>query len=680
MLPAEKQQYLDVPFELIARPDWVSHKPKPKADPDAGSSPQSYLLLDYQTLVDATGNHSYQRMCFQINDASCIEDMSQFLYTVKPDSQSVSFHRCVIYRDDQTIDSLDADNIRCMQRELQLERHVSSDALTIEFIIDDLRTGDIVDIETTYHSVKSAHPIHGHYIREGRHLAWSRPVAWQTIRVVNDSDTNLVVQHVDSAKDTNDQTVVSQGAVFEEEWKDLPRTYETGNLPAEYWPPYLFIATDSRWSEISAYMHHFYHKAGVFEAVNTAELELGNTTEESLINNIRFVQNNIRYRSDSNGIFTHTPKLPSKTLKKRTGDCKDKSTLLLSVLNAMGIEANLALVDTGLRDAIKTVTPSPLLFNHMIVHFKWQEKSYFVDATIQKQGGTLATMANLPYKTALILKPEGGELVDIPYPTDSWVYKLIQRFDLSLTEHSKPSVTYRREYFGTRADNMRQYFSADELTSIQKSYREGLSEQLEAELTPLKEMHIVTDDMHSNHLITEESYLIETPLDEIDDGYLILTTPFYQQLEISNTAATPEELSHDGESQQEIYITHATKPTGEDDSFQCDNQWFNYTESSQVEGNTVQLKVSLKPKSSTVTADQRKEYIQQVDILRNRCNTRFQSVVEDTTQLGIEFFAIAAAILAAMCAIADVIPGPAGMYLVGVYGLYKLYTSFAKPK
>ncbi len=679
MLSKVQEQHQNNPYQLCAQPDWVTQRPRPEPDADELTSPHRYLLLDYQTMVDEAGNHSYQRMCYQVNDASCIEDMSQFLYSVRPESQSISFHRCVIYREDQPIDCLDADNIRCMQRELQLERHVSSNVLTIEFIIDDLRTGDIVDIETTRHDLKAEHPLNGHFIREGRSLEYSRPVARQIIRVMNNADANLIVQHLDSANDTNELTTIAPSTEYEKEWTDLPRTSDTGNLPAEYWPPYLCTSTETNWSDVSAHLYQCYQQAGIFDPVDLADLELNNVTEETLISNIRFIQDNIRYRSESSGIFSHTPKRPSQTLKKRTGDCKDKSTLLLSVLNAMGIDADLALVDTGLRDAINTVTPSPFLFDHMIVHFIWQGTSYFVDATIQKQGGLLATMAQLPYKSALLLKPHGGALTEVPYSTDCVVYKLMQRFDLSRTDHAKPVVTYRREYFGARADNIRQYFSADELGSIQQSYHENLADQLEAKLTPLKSMHIVNDDLPNNHLTTEESYLIETSLLNINDGYLILGIPFYQNFEISSTAKTPEQLFVDGELQQEIYIKHPNKPASQKDKFDCDNQWFHYRETIEAIDNIVHSKITVTPKSDRVDANQREEYLQQVGILRNRSTTTFTSIVTDTLQLGIELLTIASAIFAAILAVADVIPGPAIAYLIGIYSLYKLYITIADP-
>ena len=676
MHSAAKAQSRQSPYELIALPNWVSQRPRPASVPDDTQSPQTYLLLDYQTLVTSVGDNSYQRLCYQIHDASCIEDLSQFLYTVRPESESVSLHRCVIYRDEQTIDCLDADNIRCMQRELQLESHVSSDALTIEFIIDDLRTGDIVDIETTFNVFKSDHPIHGHYIRQSHSLAWNRSVAHQIVRITNESPRNLVIHHADSTKDINDFVTLLPGADYEREWRDLPRAINNGNLPADYWPPNVFLSTETSWDEVSTHMYRFYNKAGVFESVDLADLELSEINEESLIKNIRFVQDNIRYRSECSGIFSHTPKLPSKTLKKRTGDCKDKSTLLLSVLRAMNVDAELALVSTGLRDAIETLSPSPYLFDHMIVHFKWHGKSYFVDATVQKQGGTLTTMENLPYKRALILKAQGGTLEKIPYSTDSIVYKLTQNFDLSLKVQTKPLVTYRRDYFGARADNMRRNFSANDLSSIQKSYHDNLEVQLSAKLTALKAIHIVNDDRHSNQFTTEESYLIDTPLSEIDEGKLALVTPFYQDLEISNTVTTPEQLFHDGESQQEINISHSSKPSSNGQSFQCENQWFDYRETLETKDKTVRLMVTIKPKSNRVEATQRDEYIQQVEVLKNRCTTHFPSVIDNTAPRALMFGAIALNIFFGMLALVEVIPGSPGFYILGISALYHVINYF----
>ena len=151
---------------------------------------------------------------------------------------------------------------------------------------------------------------------------------------------------------------------------------------------------------------------------------------------------------------------------------------------------------------------------------------------------------------------------------------LTQHFDLSLTEESKPVVTYRRDFYGARADNMRYYFSSNETKSIQNSHGERLAGQLGADLTSIRAASIINDDKELNHLTMEESYFINTPLSEIDDGNLILVTPFYQDLEISSNSNSPEELDPDGEVQQNIIITYPCKPNKENETFVSDNEWF----------------------------------------------------------------------------------------------------------
>ena len=49
-----------------------------------------------------------------------------------------------------------------------------------------------------------------------------------------------------------------------------------------------------------------------------------------------FVQNNIRYVRDVNGI--ETVQTPIKTLELRSGDCDDKSTLLAALLQSIGFD------------------------------------------------------------------------------------------------------------------------------------------------------------------------------------------------------------------------------------------------------------------------------------------------------------------------------------------------------
>lgn len=77
-----------------------------------------------------------------------------------------------------------------------------------------------------------------------------------------------------------------------------------------------------------------------------------------------FMQRNIRYVAIEIGVGGYQPHPAGDTFRNRYGDCKDKATLLLSMLSVVGIHGNLVMVD----DRRGVVDPkSPSIFgNHMI--------------------------------------------------------------------------------------------------------------------------------------------------------------------------------------------------------------------------------------------------------------------------------------------------------------------------
>ena len=77
-----------------------------------------------------------------------------------------------------------------------------------------------------------------------------------------------------------------------------------------------------------------------------------------------FVSKNYRYVSLSFGVGRYQPHAAGEVLANQYGDCKDKHTLLASLLAAVGRRAYPALISTGAE--IDSDVPSPLQFDHMI--------------------------------------------------------------------------------------------------------------------------------------------------------------------------------------------------------------------------------------------------------------------------------------------------------------------------
>ena len=68
------------------------------------------------------------------------------------------------------------------------------------------------------------------------------------------------------------------------------------------------------------------------------------SNEERVVAALEFVQSEIRYFSVSLGENSHRPASPDIVLKRRYGDCKDKSLLLMTLLDELKIPSKVVLL------------------------------------------------------------------------------------------------------------------------------------------------------------------------------------------------------------------------------------------------------------------------------------------------------------------------------------------------
>ncbi len=96
----------------------------------------------------------------------------------------------------------------------------------------------------------------------------------------------------------------------------------------------------------------------------------------------QWVQDNIKYIAFSDGYGGFIPRDPDLILQRRFGDCKDMSCLIVSMLDAVGIESHLTWVGTREIPYSYSDLPSPVVDNHMIVTYLDSSGTpYILDAT-----------------------------------------------------------------------------------------------------------------------------------------------------------------------------------------------------------------------------------------------------------------------------------------------------------
>lgn len=132
-----------------------------------------------------------------------------------------------------------------------------------------------------------------------------------------------------------------------------------------------------------------------------------------------FVSRGIRYVSASEGAHATRPHSPAATLANRYGDCKDKSILLIELLERSGWESWPVLVATHRYNADKLTLPGLWWFNHMLVCGRRPDGGAFcTDPTDPwTPAGTLAH--NIQGTAALPLRP-GGAPGLLPQERNVW--------------------------------------------------------------------------------------------------------------------------------------------------------------------------------------------------------------------------------------------------------------------
>jgi len=95
----------------------------------------------------------------------------------------------------------------------------------------------------------------------------------------------------------------------------------------------------------------------------------------------RWVQENIRYVAFEDGMGGFVPREAGAVCARRYGDCKDMTSLLVSLCQAAGLDAHFTWIGTRHLPYSYDETPLPLADNHMICAVKLDGKWVFLDGT-----------------------------------------------------------------------------------------------------------------------------------------------------------------------------------------------------------------------------------------------------------------------------------------------------------
>jgi hypothetical protein len=474
-----------------------------------------FALIDYQQ--NFKEEVEFNHYAIKIVSFSGVENASKIQVTYDTSYQSFHFHYAFIRRNGKLIDRTNEVSFEIIKNETQLKSNIYSGTVTSLAVLNDIRKDDILEYA---YSLKGDNPVY-----EGAKFGW---VPLQDINYSDKISLKYLYpqdeQFFYNCVGCNEEEVVVETlddlrVISIERNEAQPMKYDP-QMPSWYIPfDYFIISSTNEWSEVVNWGLNVFPRE---EPFNFAEVEEevfnGNeSTEEKIDKLINFVQDDIRYMGIESGIGSIKPFPPQQVLSQRFGDCKDKSLLLVSLLNAIGVsKAYPALVSSTLYNTIDELIPSGQLFDHCIAYFEYKGKNYWVDPTISSQGGDFKNLVTHDYENALVLRPGESELTEMSIANDFSRSEILEEFDISNFEDtSRLSVT--NTFYGANADYMRnliEYFSPEDLS---KSYK-----QIYANLYPgiVQQGQIdIRDDMKKNEMTIVEEYLLFDVWDGNNESY-----------------------------------------------------------------------------------------------------------------------------------------------------------------
>jgi hypothetical protein len=465
----------------------------PAEDVATSSSGLKYLVAADQVILTGPRPVWHSQVTYVIAEERGLENAGQISLSYQPAYQQIELHALDVWRAGQRIDRRSTSRIDVLRREAELESGILDGSLTVNITLSDLRVGDRVSYR---YSVVGFNPVFGNGYYDNYTARFSVPLGLRLVSFIYPQSMQLRWK---APSDGFDAHTREQGStrILEVRAKNLKGVSEEDGTPSTY-SPYgrVEVSTAGGWADVATWATPLYSRR--FGNRSTAELlirQLKLDPDDPLGSALRataFVQGEVRYTGLDMGQNSHAPNTPEITLERRFGDCKDKTALLIALLEEVGIRADPVLVHTELREAIRTRLPSPLAFNHVIVRATVAGQEIWIDPTLERERGDFATRGPLPYRYGLPVHAGATTLVEVPQPEPiAPLVDVAQTIALSVEKGNASAefdvVTDYRQSF---ADNVRSGFSADGAEEIGKgylNYMQGYYEGLRAKSMPLIE-------------------------------------------------------------------------------------------------------------------------------------------------------------------------------------------------
>src|SRR6218665_121129 len=472
-----------------------------------------YLDIAFERQVSAAPYRSYIKKVMKVLTPAGIENISKVTVNYDPTYQQLVFHTVRIIRGNQVINQLTQSKIKTIQQEKGIDRNLYDGSLTSMLILDDLRKGDVVEYSYT---ISGDNPVFKGRISEWFDLDYIVPLENLYVKLISPSNRALSIRN--TGRETKPE-IKKNGSndIYEWKLKNIAAVRIQDHVPGWY-NPYssVMLSEYKSWQEVNDWALQLFPDQINLSAPLKKKIDEIKSANPLLNDQVtaalRFVQDEVRYMGIEVGVNSHQPAHPDKIFAQRYGDCKDKTSLLCTILKALGVQAYPVLINTYNKKEIENWAPSADIFDHATVKAIVNDREYWFDPTISYQRGNIDMISYPDYQVGLVVAPGTTDLSRINKKEPGKV-DIEETFDIKDMKGDARFTVVSR-YSGTFADDTRSTFHGSSRYEILKHYREYYATYHE----DIKGDSIsYTDNEATGEFIVKEYYSIEN-LWEVKDG------------------------------------------------------------------------------------------------------------------------------------------------------------------
>lgn len=392
--------------------DSSSGKPEGKSD-KKDYSEEAFVIEQVRTLFrfekDGTGRkETIARV--RVQSEAGVEQWGQVLVGYNSANERVEIPYVRVRKQDGTVVTAPPDSVQDLTAPVEREAPVYTDYRQKHITVPGLRPGEVLeyDVATVIHTPLAPDQFWTEYEFDKNNIVLDEQLE---VNIPRERAVKL------KTKPSFDPKVTDEGNrriyrwtsshLEREDDKDKDKKKKKPKRPEDEVPA-VQLTTFASWEEIGRWyagLDHDRRQPTPEIRAKAEELTKGlNTDLEKVEALYDFVAKNFRYVSLSLGLGRYQPHAAADVLHNQYGDCKDKHTLLSSLLEAEGMHASSVLINSSRK--LDPDIPSPSQFDHVITLLPLAGQEIWMDTTTEVAPFRLLSF-NIRKKQGLVIPVNG---------------------------------------------------------------------------------------------------------------------------------------------------------------------------------------------------------------------------------------------------------------------------------